>query len=73
MFPASLTLFGDQSADSKTLVLRAIEKHYPHLLAKYQVFFQNSNQVPPYYQHAFNKKIKELLLKYDLRQWLGDA
>jgi DNA repair photolyase len=70
IFPASITLFGDQSSDSKTLVLRAVEKHYPHLLAKYQSFFQNSNQMPVYYQNAFNKKIEELLLKYDLRNSL---
>ncbi|MEP7169444.1 MAG: radical SAM protein [Bacteroidota bacterium] len=66
IFPASLTLFGNTSSDSKTLVLKAVEKHYPHLLGKYQKFFSSSNQMPPYYQSAFYKKTKELCKEYGL-------
>ena len=39
IFPASITLFGNENADSKTLVFRAVEKHHPHLLEKYKKFF----------------------------------
>jgi DNA repair photolyase len=66
IFPATLTLFGNNSADSKTLMLKAVEKHYPHLLEKYQKFFSNSNQMPYYYQNAFYKKTKELCEEYSL-------
>ncbi|MFT3911943.1 MAG: radical SAM protein [Ferruginibacter sp.] len=67
VFPASITLFGDGGSDSKTLVLRAIEKHYPELVEKYKKFFLNSNAMPGYYGDAFSKKMKEMLVKYDLK------
>jgi DNA repair photolyase len=66
LFPAGITLFGQDSADSKTLVFRAVEKHYPHLLEKYQRLFAKSSQLPAYYQAAFGNKMKELLQKYQL-------
>lgn len=61
IFPASITLFGNGTADSKTLVLRAVEKHYPHLIEKYKRFFSGSDQMPAYYTIAFNNKMKELM------------
>jgi DNA repair photolyase len=67
LMPATITLFGNGPSDSKTLVFRAVEKHYPHLLPKYHKLFLNSNQLPRYYQSAFSKKAKELLSKYGLR------
>ncbi|MEO8147915.1 MAG: radical SAM protein [Bacteroidia bacterium] len=67
IFPATLTLFGNENADSKTLVLRAVEKHYPHLLKKYHNFFDQSNQMPAYYREAFHKKTIELCTKYKIR------
>jgi DNA repair photolyase len=67
IFPASLTLFGSGSSDSKTLVLRAIEKHYPHLLEKYKQFFSTSNEMPAYYKKAFAKKMEELNVAYNFK------
>lgn len=67
IFPATLTLFGNQAADSRPLVFRAIEKHYPHLLPKYQKIFQNSHELPRYYRDAFYRKMKELGQKYGIR------
>jgi DNA repair photolyase len=67
IFPSSITLFGAGPADSKTLVLTAVEKQYPHLLEKYKSFFAQSNQMPSRYISAFNTKIKELLKQYNLR------
>jgi DNA repair photolyase len=67
IFPATITLFGDGLADSKTLVFRAIEKHYPHLLVKYKTLFANGSQLPTHYNSAFNIKAKELLKQYDLK------
>jgi DNA repair photolyase len=67
VFPATITLFGEGPSDSKTLVFRAVEKHYPDLLPKYQKLFANVNQLPRYYQRAFYKKMQELLTEYGLR------
>ncbi|MBK7856827.1 MAG: radical SAM protein [Bacteroidetes bacterium] len=64
---ASLTLFGDEKHDSKQLILRAIEKHYPHLLFRYQSWFDKSTGMPAYYHKAFNKKTLELCNKYGLQ------
>lgn len=66
VFPATITLFGNGTADSKTLVLRAIEKHYPHLLDRYHQLFADATQLPAYYNNAFNAKASELCNKYDI-------
>lgn len=67
IFSATITLFGSEPSDSKTLMLSAVEKHYPHLLPKYQKFFAGSNtEMPKYYRDAFYKKTKELSEKYGL-------
>ena len=67
-FPVFLTLIGNESPDSKTLVLQVIKKHYPPLLPKYEQFFRNSNSMPAYYLNAFELKMNELLHKYNLRK-----
>ena len=67
VLPATITLFGDGKADSKTLMLNAVKKHYPHLLEKYERFFAHSTEMPAYYRDAFYRKMKELSLEYDIR------
>ncbi len=67
VMPSTITLFGNDTADSKTLVLRAVEKHYPHLLPKYQKWFSHSQGMPDHYRRAFGQKMKELGQKYYLR------
>ncbi len=67
VFPSTITLFGNEKSDSKTLVVRAIEKHYPYLLDKYHRLFDNSDYLPAYYNTAFAKKAKELCEKYAIR------
>lgn len=67
ILPATITLFGHQPSDSRTLVFRAIEKHYPHLLPKYQKLFKDSAELPAYYRNAFHRKMKELAQKYEVR------
>jgi DNA repair photolyase len=67
LFPASITLFGEGIADSKTLVFRAVEKHYPHLLDKYKKLFSYGHQPLLYYSDAFNKKMQQLLKEYELK------
>lgn len=66
IFPATITLFGNGPADSKTLVMEAVAKHYPHLLPKYEKLFANSLQLPVYYNKAFYNKAKELCEKYGI-------
>lgn len=66
VLPATITLFGQGKADSKTLMLKAIEKNYPELLEKYVRFFDNSTEMPHYYRNAFYKKMKELSAEYDI-------
>ena len=67
VFPATLTLFGSGPSDSKTLVLRAVEKYYPHLLEKYHRFFETGSQMPQYYSDAFYKKTQQLCKDYGLK------
>lgn len=70
VFPATITLFGNERTDSKTLVLKAVEKHYPHLLPKYHQFFDNSVTLPNYYNEAFAHKARQLSEKYGLKNSL---
>jgi DNA repair photolyase len=67
LFPASLTLFGNGPADSKTLVLRAVERHYPHLLPKYQQWFAQGQQMPDWYRVPFGQKMEQLCRQYGLK------
>ncbi len=66
VMPATLTLFGQGKSDSKTLVFRAVQKHYPELLPKYEKYFANSYEMPKYYCDAFYRKMKELAGEYGL-------
>lgn len=66
LFASSLTLFGEERSDSKTLVFRAIEKHYPHLLEKYHGYFDRSEGMPSYYYLALKRKTESLGLKYSI-------
>ncbi len=67
VLPATITLFGNGSADSKTLVLNAIRKHFPELENKYLNYFKNGSQMPTYYKKAFTNKMKELSIEYDIK------
>jgi len=67
IFPASITLFGNGPFDSKTLVLKAVQKHYPHLVEKYEKLFAYGYQTPSWYRNAFYKKTNELCRQYNLK------
>lgn len=67
IFPATVHLFGNGPSDSKSLVMRAVEKYYPHLMPKYHSFFDQSNEMPAYYREAFYKKMREMSEEYGLR------
>lgn len=66
VMPSTITLFGNEKADSKTLVMNAIRKHYPQLEKRYTSYFATSNGLPSYYQEAFRRKMKELSNAYRL-------
>jgi DNA repair photolyase len=65
--PATITLFGSGSSDSKTLVKRAVQKHYPGLSDKYEKLFANSSELPEYYNKAFYKKMLEMSEVYKIK------
>jgi DNA repair photolyase len=67
IMPATITLFGNGSSDSKTLVKRAVAKHYPHLSEKYEKLFSKAHELPAYYNKAFYKKMQEMSKKYGIR------
>ena len=66
IFPATIMLFGNGKADSKTLMFNAINKHYPDLRTKYEKFFSANTEMPIYYQNAFRRKVIELCEEYEL-------
>lgn len=67
LLSATLTLFGTQASDSKTLVFRAVKKHYPHLVDRYHRLFGAGTELPKYYRDAFHRKMKELAATYKIR------
>lgn len=68
IFPASITLFGHEASDSKTLMLRAIKKHYPHLFDQYSNWFEGGNtKMPAYYDYMFKQALMEMCLEFDIR------
>lgn len=66
VMPSTITLFGDDKADSKPLMLNAIRKHYPELESKYLSYFKDGSDMPAFYQKAFYKKMQELGETYAL-------
>ena len=66
VLPATITLFGNGRADSKTLVINVIKKHFPELEQRYLNYFKNGSEMPAYYRTAFYAKMKELCAFYEL-------
>ena len=71
VLPATISLFGNSKADSKTLVLKAVAKHYPDLLSKYEQYFASGTTVPQFYHRAFNEKMKSLAQASGLPNSIG--
>ncbi len=67
ILPATITLFGNDKADSKTLVLKAVRKHYPELENRYLNYFKNGSEMPEFYRNAFYKKMMALCGEYGLK------
>jgi DNA repair photolyase len=69
VFPASISLFGSGPSDSQTLVLKAIHKHFPHLIEKYNGLFENG-RISGSYAHELTRKTSALSKKYNLKTTL---
>jgi DNA repair photolyase len=69
-FPAGLTLFGNEPADSKTLMLRFIKKYYPAHLHQYEAFFSKDSGLPAGYQRQFQERVRTVQEKYGLKNSL---
>ena len=67
IFPATLTLFGTNPSDSKTLMLAAIRKHYPDLEQQYQKLFSYGFQPPKWYREMVDKRTLAYSEKFGLR------
>jgi DNA repair photolyase len=70
IFPASITLFGDGPADSKTLVFEAVRKYDPALLEKYKDLFVRGFEVPYGYSKELERRTTLLSEKYGIKNRL---
>lgn len=66
VMPADISLFDNGVSSNKTLMFRAVKKHYPELLPKYEKLFATQNHLPDYYRKAFYEKMSELSQKYQI-------
>lgn len=63
----SLTLFGNNPADSKTLYYKFLQRKFPHLIAQYDRLY-GSNFYPPFrYQEKLKVRVKKLSSEYNIR------
>ncbi|MCI0706449.1 MAG: radical SAM protein [Ignavibacteriae bacterium] len=63
----SLTLFGTGSADSKTLVLKAVERYYPTLLPEYQKLYRYGHSAPQAYFEAIDRAAKAACKRHSVK------
>jgi len=66
ILPATIGLYGHGKYDSKTMVLNAVQKHYPQLYMRYLGYFSKSNELPQFYQQAFKNKMDALSIQFDI-------
>jgi len=63
----SLTLFGDEIADSKILYYKFLERYDPALLPKYKTLYGQNFYVPYQCQRQLKEKADKLCKKYNIR------
>ena len=66
ILPSTITLFGNEANDSRTLMFRAVAKHYPHLLPKYEKLLGKADYLPQFYNKAFTAKMKEMSVQFNI-------
>jgi DNA repair photolyase len=62
----ALTLFGNKSADCKTLYYKFLEKYHPELMPKYKSLFRIFSQPSKEYQRALEERSKKLCEKHGI-------
>ncbi|MBK7036221.1 MAG: radical SAM protein [Bacteroidetes bacterium] len=62
-----LTLFGEDSASSKTLYYKFLERYHPELVEQYKSLYGNWPYPPKQYQENINAMVKKLCAKYNIR------
>lgn len=67
ILPASLTLFGNESKDSKQLIYRVIREHYSHLLSDYEKMYRSVFFPSWKYQDELKQKAQQLCLKHGIK------
>ena len=63
----SLTLLGNEFADSKILYYKFLERYDPVLLSKYKPLYAQNFYVPYQYQRQLKEKADKLCKKYTIR------
>lgn len=63
----SLTLFGEEKGDSKTLYYKFLERYNPDLIPHYDELYNGKFYPPAAYQSALKKRVDALCKKYQLR------
>ncbi len=71
VFPASLTLFGNGPADSKTLTLEAVRKYDANLVQTYEKLFAEGYSVADQYRKDLERRTNELARRYKIRDSLA--
>ena len=69
IFPATITMFGEGKADSKTLVMNAIQKHYPELYPEYMKLFK-ADYLPYAYRNEVDRRTKLLCKQYGIQHFI---
>ena len=67
ILPASLTLFGNGPADSKTLVYKFLERFNVDLIPHYDELYNGNPYPPRQYQAALKQRADALCKKYNIR------
>lgn len=63
----SLTLFGNEAADSKTLYYRFLQRQRPDLVNKYEALYRNFTFPSKAYQDLLANKARIICKKYEIR------
>ena len=67
IFIGGLTLFGNESADSKTLFYKFLERKYPHLIPEYNKLYGYKFYPPQWYQDELKERAIKLCDRYKIR------
>lgn len=67
IFVGGLTLFGNGSADSKTLFYKFLERKFPHLIPDYDKLYSYKFYPPQWYQDELHQRAIKLCSTYKIR------